>query len=58
MLQSVIEEEHEEDEVVSNTTHTYSYDDANWLNLLTAYDGVSLTYDAIGNPQSVCIKGA
>ena len=31
-------------------THTYSYDDADWADLLTAYDGHSLTYDAIGNP--------
>lgn len=39
-------------QVTSSTTHTYSYDDANWLDLLTAYDGESLTYDAIGNPLS------
>ncbi len=32
-------------------THTYTYGDSNWLDLLTAYDGKSITYDAIGNPN-------
>ena len=31
-------------------SHTYTYDDSEWLDLLTAYDGKSITYDAIGNP--------
>ena len=30
----------------------YSYTDSTWLDKLTAYDGVSITYDAIGNPLS------
>jgi len=32
------------------TTHTYAYGDSDWADLLTSYDGNSLTYDAIGNP--------
>ena len=28
----------------------YGYNDASWADLLTAYDGQALTYDAIGNP--------
>ena len=32
--------------------HTYSYGDANWKDLLTAFDGESITYDASGNPLS------
>lgn len=32
------------------TTHTYTYGDANWKDLLTKFDGVSITYDAAGNP--------
>jgi len=34
------------------TTHSYSYGDAQWKDLLTAYDGQSITYDAIGNPTA------
>ena len=34
------------------TTHTYSYDDPDWLDLLTAYDGTPITYDGAGNPLS------
>ena len=34
------------------TTHTYTYGDANWKDLLTAYDGEPITYDEIGNPIS------
>ena len=33
-------------------THTYTYGDAEWKDLLTAYDGEAITYDAIGNPTS------
>ena len=33
-------------------THTYTYGNADWVDLLTAYDGQSITYDAIGNPTS------
>jgi RHS repeat-associated protein len=35
-----------------STTHTYTYGDNEWLDLLTAYDGNSITYDTIGNPLS------
>ena len=31
-------------------THIYEYEDAEWRDLLTAYDGHEITYDAIGNP--------
>lgn len=34
------------------STVTYTYGDANWPDLLTAYDGTSITYDGIGNPLS------
>ena len=29
---------------------TYEYGDSNWKDLLTKYNGQSITYDAIGNP--------
>ena len=32
------------------STVTYGYNDANWGDLLTAYDGVTITHDEIGNP--------
>ena len=32
--------------------HTYTYGDANWKDLLTAFDGHSITYDGGGNPLS------
>ena len=32
------------------TSHTYTYGDAEWLDLLTAYDGNTITYDTSGNP--------
>lgn len=32
------------------TTHTYTYGDSVWKDKLTAYDGQTITYDAIGNP--------
>ncbi|MBQ8354945.1 MAG: RHS repeat protein, partial [Oscillospiraceae bacterium] len=38
--------------VENGTTHTYSYGDADWKDLLTAYDSQSITYDEIGNPTS------
>lgn len=34
------------------TSHSYTYDDSDWADLLTAYDGNALTYDASGNPTS------
>ena len=33
-------------------THTYAYGDANWKDLLTSYDGETITYDDSGNPIS------
>ena len=33
-------------------THSYTYGDTNWKDLLTAFDGQAITYDAIGNPTS------
>ena len=38
------------DEVMSSNTYTYG--DAQWLDRLTAFNGHSITYDAIGNPLS------
>ena len=35
---------------VLSKTNTYSYDDASWGDLLTAYNGQAITYDEIGNP--------
>ena len=32
--------------------HSYTYGNTNWRDLLTAYDGESITYDASGNPTS------
>ena len=34
----------------TTTTHTYTYGNSQWKDLLTKYDGVTVTYDAIGNP--------
>ncbi len=34
------------------TSHTYTYGDAEWADLLTAFDGQAITYDASGNPLS------
>ena len=33
-------------------THTYTYTDPSWADLLTSYDGHSITYDATGNPSN------
>lgn len=38
--------------VEDGVTHTYTYGNANWKDLLTAYDGQTITYDASGNPTS------
>ena len=35
-----------------STIATYTYGDADWPDLLTAFNGKSITYDAIGNPLS------
>ena len=32
------------------TTHTYAYGNAEWSDLLTAYDGHTISYDGSGNP--------
>lgn len=34
----------------NNTTITYGYTDPTWADLLTTYNGQTITYDAIGNP--------
>lgn len=34
------------------TVHEYEYGDTQWLDLLTKYDGHTITYDEIGNPLS------
>ena len=31
-------------------TVTYKYSDSNWKDLLTSYDGQTITYDEVGNP--------
>ena len=36
--------------VENGVTHTYAYGNTVWRDLLTAYDGQSITYDQIGNP--------
>ena len=33
-------------------TDTYTYSNASWKDQLTAYNGVPITYDVIGNPLS------
>ena len=40
------------DDHVRTASSTYAYGGANWPDLLTAYNGKSITYDAIGNPLS------
>ena len=34
----------------STAVKSYGYEDANWKDKLTSYNGQSITYDAIGNP--------
>ena len=41
-----------EDEQILLSTDTYTYGDSQWLDRLTAFNGVSITYDGIGNPLS------
>ena len=38
--------------VIPTTTISYGYSDSNWGDLLTEYDGQTITYDGIGNPLS------
>lgn len=33
-------------------THSYGYTDADWKDKLTSYNGVDISYDAIGNPTA------
>ncbi len=37
---------------ITGVEHTYTYGDTNWKDLLTAFDGHSITYDGGGNPLS------
>ena len=37
--------------------YSYDYGDANWKDKLTAFDGQTISYDAIGNPLSMGTKG-
>ena len=41
----------------ATNTVTYGYDDSNWGDLLTSYDGDAITYDAIGNPTYSLVDG-
>jgi len=38
--------------IIKKNGNIYSYDDPNWKDLLTAYNGQPITYDAQGNPTS------
>lgn len=38
--------------ILTANGHSYAYGDADWKDLLTAYDGESITYDDSGNPTS------
>lgn len=38
--------------ILTANGHTYTYGNANWKDLLTAFDGETITYDASGNPIS------
>ena len=38
--------------ILTANGHTYTYGDADWKDLLTAFDNQAITYDAIGNPLS------
>ena len=38
--------------ILTANGHTYTYGDATWKDLLTAFDGQSIFYDSIGNPTS------
>ena len=35
-----------------SVTHLYTYGNPQWADLLTAYDGHTITYDGSGNPLS------
>ena len=38
--------------ILTANGHTYDYRDADWKDLLTAFDGQEIDYDASGNPRS------
>ena len=38
--------------ILTANGHTYTYGNSDWKDLLTAYDGQSITYDGSGNPTS------
>lgn len=38
--------------ILTANGHTYAYGDSGWKDLLTAYDGQTISYDDIGNPYS------
>ena len=38
--------------ITPTDTVNYTYGNSNWGDLLTAYDGVTITYDEIGNPEN------
>ena len=40
------------DGITATKTVNYGYDDTNWRDKLTSYDGQAITYDEIGNPLS------
>lgn len=40
-------------DLTATETHTYSYDNATWGDVLTAYNGHPVTYDAMGNITSL-----
>ena len=39
-----------DDNTILKESHTYTYGNSEWKDLLTAFDGKSITYDANGNP--------
>ena len=38
--------------ILTKGNNTYTYGNSNWQDLLTAYNGTTITYDAIGNPNN------
>jgi len=44
-----------EDEQILLSTDTYTYGNSQWLDQLTAFNGVGITYDGIGNPLRLFI---
>jgi RHS repeat-associated protein len=38
--------------ILTANGHTYTYGNPSWADLLTAYDGILISYDEIGNPES------